>query len=69
MILFKNVLLAAVKLFCVFFKKYDIFLINTAVKYKIKYRGLQYVEERDRDGIKKGLIWIGHDKLIRLRIP
>ena len=30
---------------------------------------MQYVGERSRDGVKKGLIWMGHNKLIRLGTP
>ena len=56
----------AVKLFCVFSEKCDVFLINIVVKYKIKQYSVQYVRERDQHQVRKVLIWMGHNKLIRL---
>ena len=40
MILLKNVRLACCKAICVFSKKYDLFLINIVIKYKIKKKGV-----------------------------
>ena len=66
MILFKKVQLAGCKAICVFSKKYNLFLINVVIKCKMKWKGENYVGERDRDGVRKGLTWMGHNKLIRL---
>ena len=52
-----------------FSKKYDLFLINIVIKYKIKQKRVQYVGERGRDGVRKELIRMGHNKLIRLGTP
>ena len=39
----------------------NVFLINIAVRYKIKQKGIQYITERGWDGVRKGLIWMGHN--------
>ena len=68
-ILSKNGQLTCYKAICVFSKKYDLFLINIVIKYKIKQKRVQYVGERGRDGVRKELIRMGHNKLIRLGTP
>ena len=48
-----------------FSKKYDVFLINIVVKYKIK-KGYTICSGKGLgDGVRKGLIWMGHKTLIR----
>ena len=48
-----------------FSKKYDVFLINIVVKYKIK-KGYTICSGKGLgDGVRKRLIWMGHKTLIR----
>ena len=59
LMIFKNVQLACCKaILCVFHN--NVFLINIAVRYKIK-KGVQYIGERGWDEVRKGLIWMGHN--------